>query len=418
MFFLWSLFLLLFFIPFSNKSTKINIQIFYSLLIANLALYMREVQFILLVGFTIPYFLWWQFSVKKYCKEINQSYYSKTIRLFFILFIISGLVFLIQYFVFADFMGQNSYYHSVTPEFNFHARFLYSAKALILYTISDPLIVLMLPILSAATHIQYRKIKINNNVLNSSFNHLPMIDSLAFASFSFFLSHVLLGVYEISYLASGYPFAIIAITGYFSILAKQGTKIFDNKLKIIISVVVIILMTNGIFSSFNRAIFYKVSSYNFMQYKDSLINKIGDINSIENKKLNFYLPGKKDIGYIADRHRDILNFYEVDIAKIEFAYNKANQNWVGQNGAGNNGSIVNKGDLLLITPNSTISKEEIMANLQGLQLHEIMSTDSPYYFELPEIRHFLKYIMLKKNTDALGSKMVYREVDYAIYEVL
>jgi len=59
-----------------------------------------------------------------------------------------------------------------------------------------------------------------------------------------------------------------------------------------------------------------------------------------------------------------------------------------------------------------------MANLQGLQLHEIMRTDSPYYFELPEIRHFLKYIMLKKNTDALGSKMVYREVDYAIYEVL
>ena len=40
------------------------------------------------------------------------------------------------------------------------------------------------------------------------------------------------------------------------------------------------------------------------------------------------------------------------------------------------------------------------------------------YFVIPEIRHFLKYIMLKKNPEALGSKMVYREVDYAIYEVL
>ena len=77
-----------------------------------------------------------------------------------------------------------------------------------------------------------------------------------------------------------------------------------------------------------------------------------------------------------------------------------------------------KGDILLILPNSTISQDEILSNLQGLQLREIIHTESPNYFEIPEIRHLLKYIMLINNPNILGTRMVFREVDYAIYEVL
>jgi hypothetical protein len=53
-----------------------------------------------------------------------------------------------------------------------------------------------------------------------------------------------------------------------------------------------------------------------------------------------------------------------------------------------------------------------------LRLRKIMHTQSPNYFEIPEIRHFLKYLMMIKNPNLLGTRMVYREVDYAIYEVL
>ena len=155
-----------------------------------------------------------------------------------------------------------------------------------------------------------------------------------------------------------------------------------------------------------------------MQYKDALIHKIDDINSAENTKVNFYLPGKKNIGYNAGRHRDILNFYEVNINSVNFEFNPINQNWIEQNAAGHNESIVNRGDFFLITPNSTISQDQIMANLQGLKLREIMRTQSPNYFEIPEIRHFLKYLMLQRNPDALVHQMIYREVDFAIYQVL
>jgi hypothetical protein len=103
---------------------------------------------------------------------------------------------------------------------------------------------------------------------------------------------------------------------------------------------------------------------------------------------------------------------------VNFEFNPINQNWVAKGKKGVIENFVQKGDLLLITPNSTISKDQIMANLEGLQLHEIMRTKSPYYFEIPEIRHFLKYLMLQKNPDALVHQMIYREVDFAIYEVL
>ena len=155
-----------------------------------------------------------------------------------------------------------------------------------------------------------------------------------------------------------------------------------------------------------------------MRYKDALIQKIDNINLIENNRVNFYLPGKKDFGTDASRHIDILKFFDMDMDNINFEYNSANQNWVEQNKASSTGNLIQKGDLLLITPNSTISQEEIMANLHDLHLRNIMQTQSPYYFEIPEIRHFLKFIMLKKNPNSLVHQMIYREVDFAIYEIL
>ena len=122
--------------------------------------------------------------------------------------------------------------------------------------------------------------------------------------------------------------------------------------------------------------------------------------------------------YTADRHKDILSFYEVDIDNIKFEYNNAYHNWVGQIDDASTDPNLKKGDILLILPNSTISQDEILSNLRGLRLREIIHTQSPNYFEIPEFRHILKYIMLNKNPSLLGTRMVYREVDYAIYEVL
>ena len=119
-----------------------------------------------------------------------------------------------------------------------------------------------------------------------------------------------------------------------------------------------------------------------------------------------------------EQHKDLLSFYEVGIDQIKFEFSTSNQNWIKQSMGAENGPKIKKGDILLILPNSTISQEEILSNLQRLRLRKIIHTKSPNYFEIPEIRHFLKFIMLSQNPGTLGTRMVYREVDYAIYEVL
>jgi hypothetical protein len=133
---------------------------------------------------------------------------------------------------------------------------------------------------------------------------------------------------------------------------------------------------------------------------------------------NVYFNIKLRMIYSVDRHKDLFSFYEIDVAQINFEYSTTNDNWVEQSEIAFNESNIKKGDNLLILPNSTISQDEILSNLRGLRLREIIHTQSPNYFEIPEIRHLLKYIMLKINPTLLGTRMVSREVDYAIYEVL
>ena len=157
-----------------------------------------------------------------------------------------------------------------------------------------------------------------------------------------------------------------------------------------------------------------------MHYKDVLIQNINNINLNNANLVNFYIPGKSNMWmqYSADRHKDLLSFYEVYMNNIKFDYNNANHNWVMQSKVDDTKSNLKHGDILLILPNSTKSQDEILSNIQGLQLSKIIHTQSPNYFEIPEIRHILKFIMLYINPNLLGTMMVFSEVDYAIYEVL
>ena len=140
----------------------------------------------------------------------------------------------------------------------------------------------------------------------------------------------------------------------------------------------------------------------------------------KSNSISYYIPGKSRLwmSYSADRHKNILSFYGVNLDHINFEYNEGNHNWLEKNEIGHAKTNIKKGDILLILPNSTISQDEMLSNLLGLRRREIIHTKSPNYFEIPEIRHLLKYIMLNKNPNMLVTRMVFREVDYAIYEVL
>ena len=121
-----------------------------------------------------------------------------------------------------------------------------------------------------------------------------------------------------------------------------------------------------------------------MHYKDVLIQNINNINLNNTNLVNFYIPGKSSMWmqYSADRHNDLLDFYEVDTDNIKFKYSNTNNNWLRQTEVDGTKTNLKKGDILLILPNSTISQDEILSNLQGLLLSKIIHTQSPNYFEI------------------------------------
>ena len=73
---------------------------------------------------------------------------------------------------------------------------------------------------------------------------------------------------------------------------------------------------------------------------------------------------------------------------------------------------------MLVLPNTNIPHEDILNNLGNLSLKNIFQTESEFYYEIPELRHLLKYILLKINPNIIKSKMMQRQVDFAIYEVI
>jgi hypothetical protein len=296
---------------------------------------------------------------------------------------------------------------------------MFSVKALILYAISDSIVVLLLPVLFCYS--LYQRIFLSKELFKEDMvKYIPFIDACAISALSLVAAHVVLGFHGNRYLLPAYPFGLIAVTAYLQINITSIKIYFKTLYFIVPSILLIILLINSVFSAINLAVFYKVSSYNFMQYKDVLIQNVKNINSNNNKLVNVYIPGKSNMRmiYSVDRHKDLFSFYEIDVAQINFEYSTTNDNWVEQSEIAFNEPNIKKGDILLILPNSTISQDEILSNLRGLRKREIIHTQSPNYFEIPEIRHLLKYIMLKINPTLLGTRMVSREVDYAIYEVL
>ena len=396
-----------------NTSASIS-SLLIILTAANIALYHKEPGFIILIVFSVSYLFGYLFSHNK-----RGSIGEKFIYKFFVLMALlsSGIAYFIQYLFFSLNSLKTGYLTSLTPDWSLTGRLYYSFKALILYIISDPIITVILPLFFILSFFLRRKTKSRNNL--SDHNQLYLFYTcLSFSVMCYLGFFLLLGIHAQHYLLPTYPFAIISLTGYLQVFMPMIKKKLKHLYVLVPVVLTALLLVNSLFSSINVAVNLKVSSYNFMRYKDALIQKIDNINLIENNRVNFYLPGKKDIGTDAYRHISILKFFDVDMDNIKFEYNSANQNWVEQNKASSTENLIQKGDLLLITPNSTISQEEIMANLHDLHLRNILQTQSAYYFEIPEIRHFLKFIMLKKNPNSLVHQMIYREVDFAIYEIL
>ncbi len=416
--FFWCLFLYTLITLIENKTSYHfnNNLIFISLPLIIFSLFLKETSFIILLTLCTSLLV---LNSKKLPFSCKMQFNTK---LTYILYsgVVLSFTFLALFFIYSSSVPDNERYHYLlTPADSIVARIMFSLKALVLYAISDPLLVLLLPILLFLS--VYQRFILNKEGFGSNLiNYTAFFDACAISALSLVAAYVVLGFHGYRYLLPAYPFGLIAIAAYLQIYMPIIKKYFKSLYIFVPGILLVILLINSIFSAINLAVFYKVSSYNFMHYKDVLIQSLNNINLNKIKLVNFYIPGKSNMRmlYSVDRHKELLNFYEVDINNIKFEYNNTYHNWVRQSEDGGIKPNLKKGDILLILPNSTISQEEILSNLRGLQLSEITHTKSLNYFEIPEIRHILKYIMLYINPNLLGTGMVYREVDYAIYEVL
>ena len=417
--FFWCLFLFTIMTLLDNESNKHRsiILMFISFPLIIFSLFLKETTFIILSIFCSS-FLVLNSKILSFSTKIIQI--NTKVKYIFYSGLILSLSFLVLFFIFTRSAPDTEGYHYLlTPADSIVTRIMFSVKALILYAITDPLLVLLLPILFFYS--VYQRVALSKDIFSENrIRYSTFIDACAITALSLVAAYVVLGFHGFRYLLPAYPFGLIALAAYLQIYVPSIKKHFKKLYIFVPSVFLVILLINSIFSAVNLAVFYKVSSYNFMQYKDVLIQNVNNINLNFNNLISFYIPGKNKItmDYTASMHKNILSFYEINVDQINFEYSTTNDNWVEQSEIAFNESNIKKGDNLLILPNSTISQDEILSNLRGLRLREIIHTQSPNYFEIPEIRHLLKYIMLKINPTLLGTRMVFREVDYAIYEVL
>ena len=416
--FFWCLFLYTLITLILNKSNSHfeNTLILTSLPLIIFSLFLKETSFIILFTLCTSLLV---INSKKLPFSRKLQFNTK-VTYFLYSGVVLSLSFLALYFIYTSSApDKGGYHYLLTPADSIVSRVMFSLKALVLYAITDPLLVFLLPILLFLS--VYQRVILNKDGFASNMiKYTVFIDACAISALSLVAAYVVLGFHGYRYLLPAYPFGLVAIAAYLQIYVPIIKKNFKSLYIFIPSVLLLVLLINSIFSAINLAVFYKVSSYNFMGYKDVLIQNINNINLNKTNLVNFYIPGKSNMWmrYSADRHNDLLDFYEVDTDNIKFEYSNTYHNWVRQRENDGTKTNLKKGDILLILPNSTISQVEILSNLQGLQLSKIIHTQSPNYFEIPEIRHILKYIMMYINPNLLGTMMVYREVDYAIYEVL
>ena len=417
--FFWCLFLFTIMTLLDNESNKHRsiILMFISFPLIIFSLFLKETTFIVLSTFCISLLV---LNSKIFSYSSQQMQISTAVKYILYSGVMLSFSFLVFYFIFTgNISDKETYYYMLVPADSIVTRIMFSVKALILYAITDPLLVLLLPILFFYS--VYQRVALSKDIFSENrIRYSTFIDACAITALSLMAAYIVLGFHGFRYLLPAYPFALIALASYLQIFLPSIKKNFKKLYIFVPSAFLVILLINSIFSAINLAVFYKVSSYNFMHYKDVLLQNVKNINSNNNKLVNVYIPGKSNMRmiYSVDRHKDLFSFYEIDVAQINFEYSTTNDNWVEQSEIAFNESNIKKGDNLLILPNSTISQDEILSNLRGLRLREIIHTQSPNYFEIPEIRHLLKYIMLKINPTLLGTRMVSREVDYAIYEVL
>ena len=154
--------------------------------------------------------------------------------------------FLVFYFIFTgNPSDKEAFRYLLVPADRIVTRFIFSVKALILYAISDPLLVLFLPMLFFYSI--YHRLALNKEIFTGNMIIYPtFIDACAISALSLVAAYVVLGFHGFRYLLPAYPFGLIALAAYLQIYIPNIKKYFKTLYIFVPSIFQVILLINSV----------------------------------------------------------------------------------------------------------------------------------------------------------------------------
>jgi hypothetical protein len=434
---LWSLFLALFLVPVINNPENPSKWMFLSILPASYALYVKEFGFIMLGSFCIVWVVRHKFLIKnkQICKTRTVKF-SRHFNLLLFLLFFSALWF-IAFYLFRINSFESSGYLNISKtdisdysqikysvealvDLSFFARIKYFAKALFELSLSDPFMIFVVPLLWFSARLTSN----NNNSKNCTANilNLKVCDSLSLAAMSYTLVYLGIGYYSSYYLLPAYPFAIIASGGYLVIISKLDLKI-SKRVKFLVLTSVLLFLVNAAFSSLNLIYYTRASSKNFMKFNSYFMQEVNSRSYNSQGRIRVIVPdsegSENEFGYRTRMLSKYLKLYEIAATSIDFYHwDPIFKKIYKEKPPEKNYLSVLPGDLLIFVPNRVKPQKFLINQFKtDFNLREIIATDSHYYFQLPEFRYLLKHILIQINPRSVRSRIVEKEVDFALYEV-
>ena len=147
-----------------------------------------------------------------------------------------SLSFLVLFFIFTrrD-LDTEGYHYFLAPSDSIVTRIMFSVKALILYAITDPLLVLLLPILFFYS--VYQRVALSKDIFSENrIRYSTFIDACAITALSLVAAYVVLGFHGFRYLLPAYPFGLIALASYLQIFMPSIKKHFKKLILLFFSI--------------------------------------------------------------------------------------------------------------------------------------------------------------------------------------
>jgi hypothetical protein len=373
LFFLWSLFVFLLY-----RSKNYQKFIYLSILPIFLALFFKETSFLFIT------FFWFYFYRIEYFNLNNKIKFNT------IFFIIGFLIicFVIIYLIFTNPLQSESYYNKISPNINLSQKLSLILKSLVLYIISDPILLIALPLF-------YLLNKKYSNIENSR-----IFNILTYTVFSFTLLHIIIGIHSNYYLFPAYSFTFIALSGYISNLYNK--KIYLTFLYKIQFTFFFILFFNSLILTFNEYRNIKFSSKGYMAYQSTLNSILNKSNS----RINLYMPGKLGLNYYKDIQTHYLEFYNIDTSKFTLTLVDKLENNI-------NKKTFSKGDIILFTPGSIYPNKYILESNDSLNYTILFETNYSHK-NLPNIESLLRSILMKYKPNLFRSKTLDNDINFKI----